>query len=235
MKKWIFSAVLIAVVATIALVALPARQVQAACGVILSGSYASTATPQTSPTFSVLAGDVVTASAVDSAGTATMMSAEITINAVTYTAGQNTTGSVTASATAPANGSGSVFFSNQNGTGGTISWTISISGPNCPGALLAFTDGRVNPQAWATAVIYCNDGAIEVYDVDLESKGHLLFVITPEEIAEVGVPANGNTLIESGNGVRGFVGVYRQVNGDFIVVAPDTQPGKDYTFTWAGC
>jgi hypothetical protein len=235
MKKWILSTLLVAIVATLALVFMPARQVQAACGTILTGSFASTAPNQTTPTFSVLAGDVVTAYSVDSNGTATSMGAEITINATIYNGGVTGTGSVTTYATAPASGTGSVFFYNQSGTGGTISWTVSISGPNCPGSPLAFTDGRVNPQAWATAVLYCNDGAIEVYDVDLESVGHLLFVTTPEEIAEVGVPANGNALIESGNGALGFVGLYRVASGDFVIVAPDTQPGKDYNFTFAGC
>jgi hypothetical protein len=233
MKKWIFSAILIAVVATFAFITLPARQVQAACGVVLSGSFATNSNV-TTPNFPVSVGDVISATVVDNPGSATGIGADISINgSVVSTPGQTSNGSRTTTVTAATSGTGSVFMYNNMGTGGTLSYTITISGPNCPD--LTFTDGRVNPQAWATAVIYCNDGAIEVYDVDLESKGQLLFVITPEEIAEVGVPASNNALIESGNGVRGFVGVYRQASGDFIVVAPDHQPGKDYTFTWAGC
>ncbi|MFN8373408.1 MAG: hypothetical protein U0694_11110 [Anaerolineae bacterium] len=235
MKKWLFSALIVALAAAFAVVLLPGRQVQAACGTILTGSFASAAPNQTSPTFSVLAGDVVIATSVDSNGTATSMGAEITINGTVYAAGITGTGTVTTSATAPANGTGSVFFYNSSGTGGTISWTITIGGPNCGGsAPLAFTDGRVNPQAWATAVLYCADHAVQVYDVDNASIGRLLFVVTPEEIAEVGVPSS-NTVIDSATGVRGLVAVYRLASGEFQVVAPDTEPGKYYSFTWPGC
>jgi hypothetical protein len=235
MKKWILSTLLVAVIATLVFAFMPARQVQAGCGTILSGSF-GTNSNYTTPNFAVLAGDVITATVVDNPGTATGIGVDITINGTTYNAGVTGNGSRTSQETVPASGTASVFMYNNMGTGGTLNWTITISGVNCPNVVLpAFTDGRVNPQAWATAVIYCRDGAIDVYDVDDESVGRLLFVVTPEEIAEVGVPATNNALIESGNGVRGFVGLYRVASGEFIIAAPDSQPGKDYTFTFAGC
>ncbi len=233
MKKWIFSSVVVAVVAVFAVILLPAKQVQAACGTVLTGSFPSTAPNQTTSTFAVLAGDVVTATATDSAGTATGIGADININGTFYGAGQTSNVSRTTVATAPANGTAYVFFYNNSGTGGTLNWTVSISGPNCGGGFPTYDD-RVNPQAWATAVLYCRDEAIHVYDVDTASVGRVLFVVTPEEIAELGVPSV-NTVLEQGLGTRGVITLYRLASGEFQVVAPDTQPGKDYTFTWAGC
>lgn len=233
MKKWILSTILVAAVVASAVVFLPAKQVQAACGTILTGSYASSATPQTSATFYVLAGDVVTATNTDSAGTATNVNVEITINGFT-TSGGGANVTMTRSATAAASGSGSVFFSNLNGSGGQQNWTISISGPNCPQTPLAFVDGRVNTDAWATAVVYCIAGDINIYAVDNESVGRLAFVVTEEEIAEVGVPSE-TTVLDSFAGALGQVTLYRLSSGQFQVVAPDTQPGKSYSFVFNGC
>jgi hypothetical protein len=125
-----------------------------------------------------------------------------------------------------------VFFYNNSGSGATINWTISISGPNCQDPTV--WDSRVNREPWATAVVYCVDHAIQIYDVDLESHGHLLFIVTPEEIDEVGIP-NVNTVLESAQGTRGTVTVFRLVGGEFQLVAPELQPGKIYSFVWNGC
>jgi len=219
---------------------LPSEQVSAACGVVLAGSFNSTDPNQTSPVFTVLAGDIVTATSVDSLGTATNMGAEITINSLIFGGGQTGTGSVTVTATALGSGTASVFFYNQGGSGGVLSWTITISGPNCvnvtttpqPGATI--WDDRENPDPWATVVLYCRGGGIVAYDVDLESKGKVLFVVTPADIAEVGI-SDVNTLLGSGQGLRGLASLYRLTDGKFELIAPELDPGKQYIFIWEGC
>lgn len=235
MKKWILSTVLVVFAAALAVVMLPVKQARAACGTVLSGSFLSTAPNQTTANFAVLAGDVVIATAVDSNGTATGIGADININGTFFGAGQTSTGARTTVATAAASGTAYVFFYNNSGTGGTLNWTVTISGPNCPNTVIpSFTDGRKNPDPWATAVLYCINNDMHVYDVNNDSQGSLLFVVTKAEIDELGTPED-NTLLAAANGIRGQVALYRLASGEFQLIAPDTQPGKMYTFIFNGC
>lgn len=99
-------------------------------------------------------------------------------------------------------------------------------------------DGRTNLDAHATAAIYCqDDGAIHVYAITSSSTGELAFVVTPAEIAAVGIPTTNTVLARGSSPFGGELVLYRLTSGEFQLSGPALPPetAKGYTFIWDGC
>jgi hypothetical protein len=202
--------------------------VHAACA-RYSGSYNSNMSPFTSPTFPVSAGDTVRASNIPSGATITNVSLEITINGRAFPPfGTGSATSANGSVIATANGTGSVFFANNNAPGATMHWTITV-GKDCDNGVtgITFTDGRVNSHDGAeTAAVYCNaDGSVDVWTV-YNSVGYFAFTATKADLAKVSEKPLKNTLIKSRLGVS----LYRLTTGELQI-----NSANDYVFIWDGC
>lgn len=88
-------------------------------------------------------------------------------------------------------------------------------------------DGRLNPDAQATAVLYCNatTRVTEVYTIS-GSSGTLAFSFTNDEATN----AEAGDIIGSGNGAT----VEKLADGRLLLRSP-MSGGKNYLFIWNGC
>ncbi len=127
------------------------------------------------------------------------------------------------------------FSINVTGNGNVSPYTAPqvTESTATPAPVIDWTNGdsRENPEAGATAVVYCDNtyDRVLVYGVDDNSNGYFAFAVPYSELPEA--PQFGNILIEE----FGDVGFYRYAGGMFgIVVGPDFE-GKYYTFEWWQC
>lgn len=190
----------------------------------ISGSYSGSVTSFTSPTFTLVAGDMVYASNAANSSSINGVGMVIVINGSQHpfqSAGSGASGSVFVSA----NGSGHVLFLNNAGSG-RLNWTISY-GPTCGQTSVNFTDGRVNSHdAAESASIYCEgDNSVTVWAV-INSQGYFAFNASVKEIAKVPVKPEKNTLIKQAMNIA----LYRLTTGELQVNAPG-----NYVFIWSGC
>ena len=89
-----------------------------------------------------------------------------------------------------------------------------------------FTDGRLDQISCAQPVAtYCTADGIEVWDIDAEGYGTLLFTAP----ADGEVPASNQTLMQVGD-----VLLSRLSTGEFQLNALDEQ-GNPYVLVWDGC
>jgi hypothetical protein len=92
-------------------------------------------------------------------------------------------------------------------------------------------DGRVKPDAGAPVAVYCHDYGIDVYRINPDSTGTLVFSATNAEIKRVGDSPARNTLIDSAGNIR----LYQLTTGEFQVNAGPDAEGKEYVLTWEEC
>ena len=92
-------------------------------------------------------------------------------------------------------------------------------------------DGRIEPDAAAPIAVYCHDYGIDVYGINQDSTGSLVFTATTEEIDAVGTAPDENTLIEAHGNIR----LYRLTTGEFQINAGPDAEGKEYILIWQDC
>ena len=92
-------------------------------------------------------------------------------------------------------------------------------------------DGRIKPDAAAPVAVYCHDYGIDVYRINPDSTGSLVFTATNAEIDAVGKSPPENTLIDYYGNIR----LYRLTTGEFQVNAGPDSEGKEYVLIWDGC
>jgi hypothetical protein len=89
-------------------------------------------------------------------------------------------------------------------------------------------------DAAASATVYCKPGEIQVYGINELGQGYLALVVNADDLADVSVSPDENTLIEEGfNGIT----LWLLTTGEFQVNAPGLppEPEKTYVFIWNGC
>ncbi len=121
------------------------------------------------------------------------------------------------------------------------SYSVQITGPGniTLGATLrlnTFSDGRINNSVildgGAPVAVYCRpDGAIDVWFISpSSSRGTFIFRVTPQRIAEIGVPEERNATLR----FLGSVSVSRLTTGEFQVNAINFD-GTPYAVVWDAC
>ena len=107
---------------------------------------------------------------------------------------------------------------------------VTISGVDSDHPL-PLHDGRINPDPAAPVAVYCHDYGIDVYRINSDSTGSLVFTATNEEIDAVGASPVENTLIDAYDNIR----LYRLTTGEFQVNAGPDAEGKEYVLIWDDC
>ncbi|MCC6614307.1 MAG: hypothetical protein IT320_12575 [Anaerolineae bacterium] len=109
-------------------------------------------------------------------------------------------------------------------------------------AACPFTDGRLNCDPGASAVIYCYAYGIHIYGVDHTGRGFPSLVVTPEDLAQAQQDERAgkeNILIASGpsaeNGAP--INLYLLSTGELQAQAPGPYPevSKPYRFIFGDC
>lgn len=99
-------------------------------------------------------------------------------------------------------------------------------------------DDRLNPDAHAYAAVYCDETfqRVLIYGVNSPGAGDLsngsgYFALEVPYSELPPTPTDTNVLIAEVDGVR----FYRNVQGEFVVVAGPDFEGKEYVVLWDGC
>jgi hypothetical protein len=124
-----------------------------------------------------------------------------------------------------------MFVSNYD-TGETGTFDVTYSGPGTaislqPGNNPLATDGRLNPDPQATAVLYCNSttGVVDVYRVT-GSSGTFAFSFGTQDVTD----AAAGDVFASASGIT----VEKLADGRLLLRSP-LPDGKNYLFVWSGC
>ena len=99
-------------------------------------------------------------------------------------------------------------------------------------------DDRLNPDAHAYAAVYCDEEyqRVLIYGVNSPGAGDLndgsgFFALEVPYSELPPIPTESNILIAESAGVR----FYRNLQGEFVVVAGPDFEGKEYVVLWDGC
>lgn len=94
-------------------------------------------------------------------------------------------------------------------------------------------DGRLNPDAGATAAFYAPpDGSLQVYGVDAQSHGYPAIYVSPEEVAALPAAPEANLKIAESD--DGKIALYKLTTGEYqLNVGPDFE-GKVFVYIFAG-
>ncbi len=103
-----------------------------------------------------------------------------------------------------------------------------------------FTDGRRNPNASASAIIYCSEKDIEIYGVHSNSEGYLAFRVTHDELEKaknLNANQSKNVQIKSIDGEYGIISLWLLSSGKLQLHAAGLPPEtyKFYDFIFDGC
>jgi hypothetical protein len=119
-------------------------------------------------------------------------------------------------------------------------WDISENGGDgiltlsgISGAGLAFPDGRVNQEQWATAAIFCVvNGNLDVYAIDAAGVGTLVIREDWKALEALGIPEVNTLRAQSEDG---NIRVYRLSSGEWQLNAPADGLFDGYVFRWTEC
>jgi hypothetical protein len=110
--------------------------------------------------------------------------------------------------------------------------TVTIGGGGGDAGPARFTDGRLNDQDYGqSAAVYCENGGITVYGFSGKWGSYLAFKVSKAQLAKYPEKPAQNTLIKKKFGIR----LYKLTSGEYQVNAVTDEPGKEYSFRWAGC
>jgi hypothetical protein len=191
----------------------------------LRGDYFSGPNPLINTLFMAKAGDQFTFTLLHAG------SIQVTLFVVNHSISKSGVGSVSISATVPADGIVYVSGASLGGFAPTT-YIFDVNGACGGGPTTVFTDGRLNNMDQAeTAALYCTSaGNLEVYTPSTP-QWKLLFTVTPAEIAKVPKHPAQNTLIKEVQNVR----LYRLTGGLLQLNAPGLGGDADYVFRFEGC
>ena len=109
--------------------------------------------------------------------------------------------------------------------------SVGVGGAGGAGKPFDPGDGRIKPDPAAPIAVYCRDYGIDVYRINPDSSGVLVFTATNEEIDAVGASPVVNTLIDFYEDIR----LYRLTTGEFQINDGPNAEGKEYILIWAEC